>query len=58
MTRRLIIDVDNDADRVYADELRAEIAAERVAQGLGPTVTDHDAIAVLAAVVGSKRVAS
>lgn len=58
MTRRLIIAVENDADRIYADELRAEIAAERVAQGLGPTVTEPEALAVLAAVLGSKRAAS
>ena len=51
--RRLVIDIANDADRLYADELRAEIAAERAAQGLTPTVDDPAALAVLAAVVAS-----
>lgn len=53
--RRLIIDIADDADRVYADELRAEIAAERAAQGFGPTVDSEKALAVLAAVLGVKR---
>lgn len=58
MTRRLIIDIENDADRLYADEARAAVRAERVEQGLPPTVTDPEAIAVLAAVLAAAERAS
>lgn len=51
--RRLIIDIENDADRLYADEARAAARAERIEQGLSPTVTDPEAIAVLAAVLAA-----